>query len=184
VRNYAARNNMRLMKRGDLGFFYHSNTKTPGVVGICRIVKEAYPDDTAWEPGHPYFDAKSAKDAPRWDRVDVEFVERLPRMVSLAEIKGDPALAGMQLLTRARLSVSEVAGEEWGHIVALASSPAPAVAVTARRSKPRKAEAGFAAFVRKERAALAAGMTAKEKVAALSAKWESLTDEGREEYRQ
>jgi predicted RNA-binding protein with PUA-like domain len=180
VRNYAARNNMRAMKAGDVGFFYHSNTKRPGIVGVFRVVKEAHPDATAWEAGHPYFDDKSSKDAPRWDAVDVEFVRRLPRMVSLAEIKADSALASMQLLTRARLSVSEVSPEEWSHILALSDGPEPDL----EKAPPKKrADAGFAAFVRNERKSLPSKLSAREASKALAERWEALSEEQRMAFR-
>ena len=83
VRNYEARNLMRDgMKEGDLALFYHSNATPPGVAGIARITREAYPDHFAFDPKSNYFDAKSDPDAPRWLMVDVGFVERFPEKVS------------------------------------------------------------------------------------------------------
>lgn len=116
VRNYQARNNMRSMRVGDHVLFYHSNTKPPGVVGLARVCKEAYPDHTAWDPQSKYHDPKSTPDAPRWDMVDIEFLERLPRMVSLEEIKADPTLEGMVLTRRSRLSVQPVERHHFEHI--------------------------------------------------------------------
>src|SRR5579872_308965 len=78
VRNYQARNLMKGMRVGDLGFFYHSNAAPPGIVGICRVVAEAHPDSTQFDPKSPYFDDTSSPARPRWECVDVEFVERFP----------------------------------------------------------------------------------------------------------
>ena len=95
VRNYKARNNMREMKVGDEVLYYHSNAKPPGVVGIARVCKEAYPDHFAWDPKSKYFDAKSDSENPRWSMVDVEFVSKVANVeepYSLHEIKADPKL--------------------------------------------------------------------------------------------
>jgi predicted RNA-binding protein with PUA-like domain len=119
VRNYQARNNMREMKVGDLVLFYHSNAKPPGVVGIARVCAEAYPDHTAWDPASKYFDPKSTPDAPRWEMVDVEYVETFPRMIPLEELKADPDLEGMVVTRRSRLSVTPVDHAHFRHIVRL-----------------------------------------------------------------
>jgi predicted RNA-binding protein with PUA-like domain len=119
VRNYQARNHMREMKLGDLVLFYHSNAKPPGVVGIARVCAQAYPDPTAWDPKSKHHDPKSSPDAPRWDMVDVEYVETLPRMVSLEELKADPELEGMIVTQRSRLSVTPVDPAHFRHIVRL-----------------------------------------------------------------
>ena len=88
VRNYQARNFMRNdMRPGDRVLLYHSNCKVPGVVGIAEIASEAYPDPTAFDPEDSHYDPKSDPDNPRWFLVDVRFVEHLPRVVSLQEIK-------------------------------------------------------------------------------------------------
>lgn len=88
VRNYQARNFMRDdMRPGDRVLFYHSNCKVPGVVGIAEIASEPYPDPTAFDPEDSHYDPKSDPDNPRWFLVDVRFVEHLPRVVSLQEIK-------------------------------------------------------------------------------------------------
>ena len=87
VRNYTARNNMRKMTVGDLVLYYHSNAKPPGVAGVARITKEACPDPHQWDPKSKYYDAKSTQENPRWSMVDVEFVEKLPNMVSLDTMK-------------------------------------------------------------------------------------------------
>ncbi len=114
VRNYEARNLMRdQMKVDDSAFFYHSNAKPPGVVGIVRISKRAYPDHFAFDKKNPYFDPKSDPDNPRWVMVDVEFVEAFPEIVALNEIKARPELSEMALFKRARLSVQPVTKEEF-----------------------------------------------------------------------
>ena len=98
VRNYQARNNMRAMKLGDLGFFYHSvNEKR--IVGIVEVSAESHPDSTT--------------DDPRWDCVDVRAVAPMPRPVTLAEIKAEPRLADFALVKQSRLSVVPVSAEEW-----------------------------------------------------------------------
>ena len=88
IRNYQARNFMRDdMKIGDRAFFYHSNCKPPGIVGVCEVVSEPYPDHTAFDPNSKYFDAKSSPDNPRWIMVDMKFLRRTKRLISLEEIK-------------------------------------------------------------------------------------------------
>ena len=138
VRNYAARNIMRSAKVGDMVLFYHSNVKLPGIVGIAEIAKEAYPDYTAWDPSDPHYDPKSSKDDPRWWMVDIKFVRRLKRLISLPEMKAEEALCSMQLFTRARLSVQEVTQAEYEHILQMEQRPAPAPAKAgAKRSRTK-----------------------------------------------
>jgi len=105
VRNYQARNNMRAMSRGDLGFFYHSQTEK-AIVGIVEVIVEAHPDSTT--------------DDPRWDCVDIRAVEGLPRPVTLEMCKADPRLADMVLVRNSRLSVQPVTTEEWAAVRELA----------------------------------------------------------------
>lgn len=120
VRNYEARNTMRdEMRKGDLVLFYHSSTTPPGVAGIARVSREAYPDFTAFDRDHPYFDPKSNPDAPRWHMVDVEFVERFPAVVTLQALRELEELEDMVLLNRMRLSVQPVRPEEFERIVEL-----------------------------------------------------------------
>jgi predicted RNA-binding protein with PUA-like domain len=121
VRNHQARNFMRDgMKVGDLLLFYHSGEE-PGVVGIARVSKAAYPDPTALDPRDDHYDAKATKDDPTWMMVDVEFVERFPRLVPLAELKQRKDLAGMRLLQRGqRLSVMPVEPKHFEVVVGLA----------------------------------------------------------------
>ena len=114
VRNYEARNIMRdRMKVGDSALFYHSNAKPPGVAGIVRISKKAYPDHFAFDKKNPYYDPKSDPDNPRWFMVDVEFVEAFQEVVPLNELKARPGLGEMALIKRARLSVQPVTKEEF-----------------------------------------------------------------------
>ena len=121
IRNYQARNMMRdEMKTGDLAFFYHSNCKTPGIVGIMKIVCEGYPDITAFDPVAKYYDPKSNPERPRWYRVDVRHVRKLKRTISLSELKEHREVAGLPLLRRGnRLSVMPVSRQQWEYILAL-----------------------------------------------------------------
>ena len=116
VRNYKARNNLRAMRIGDEVLFYHSNAKPPGVVGIAKVCREAYPDPSQFDRKSKYFDAESDPAAPRWSLVDVAFVARLPRMVSLDDIRADAALADMELLRHGRLSVQSVTRPQYERV--------------------------------------------------------------------
>jgi predicted RNA-binding protein with PUA-like domain len=121
VRSFQARNVMREMKLGDLGFFYHSSVQPPGVVGICKVIAEAHPDSTQFDPESEYFDRTSKRAEPKWWCVDVGFVEVLPRQVRLDELRAIPDLAYMPLLRRGqRLSVQPVTPDEWRIILELA----------------------------------------------------------------
>ena len=123
VRNYKARNNMRSMKTGDEVLYYHSNAKPPGVVGIARVCKEAYPDYYAFDEDSDYFDSKSSPDNPRWWMVDVEFVSKIKNVdepLGLSEIKSDPKLADMELIRYGRLSVQSVKKSEFDYVKTLA----------------------------------------------------------------
>ncbi len=122
VRNYEARNLMRDdMAPGDLVLYYHSNAKPSGVVGIAKVVSEPYPDPTQFDKKSYYFDAKSTREAPRWWLVDVGFVKKLPKTISLAEIRQHPDLQEMALLKRLRLSVQPVTPREFALIRGLAT---------------------------------------------------------------
>ncbi|OLL25018.1 Thymocyte nuclear protein 1 [Neolecta irregularis DAH-3] len=136
------------MKKGDLAFFYHSNCKNPGIVGVVEvihlqsilmltkleIIKEAYPDctlptlptlliqiDTAWDENHPYFDHKSQKEDPRWFMVDVQFTRHLNRIITLTNLKQYKftQLSNLEMLKRSQLSVSKVSKEDWEFIIGL-----------------------------------------------------------------
>jgi predicted RNA-binding protein with PUA-like domain len=122
IRNYQARNFIRDdMQIGDLAFFYHSNCKPPGIVGICEIVSDAYPDHTAFDPGEKYYDPGSDPDDPRWLMRDVEFRRKTRRLISLEEIKQQAErLEGFPLIRRGnRLSVMPVSEEHWDFILSL-----------------------------------------------------------------
>ncbi|MDH5435873.1 MAG: EVE domain-containing protein [Gammaproteobacteria bacterium] len=121
VRNYQARNMMRdEMKKGDQIFFYHSNCKEPGIIGIAKVIKEGYPDFTAHDPDSKYYDPKSNSDNPRWYMVDVQFVKKFKRTITLEELKSNPELEDMQLVKRGnRLSVMPVTAQQWKVILSL-----------------------------------------------------------------
>ncbi len=121
VRNYQARNWLRDdFRRGDRVFFYHSNCAGPGIVGIVRVVHAGYPDPTALDPESAYFDPRSSTEAPRWFAVDVILERALSRVITLEELKRQPALAGMPLVRRGnRLSVMPVQTAEWAYILSL-----------------------------------------------------------------
>ncbi len=121
VRNYQARNYMRDgMRVGDKVFFYHSNCAEPGIVGIAEVATDGYPDPSQFDPKSKYFDAGSSRDNPRWMLVDVKFVKKLKRTITLKELQADPALDGMVLLRKgSRLSVQPVEAAHWEHILGL-----------------------------------------------------------------
>jgi predicted RNA-binding protein with PUA-like domain len=121
VRNYQARNFMRDgMRPGDQVFFYHSNCTVPGIVGIAEGATDAYPDPSQFDPKSKYFDPGSSRDNPRWMLVDVKFVKKLKRTITLKELQARPELAGMALVRKGnRLSVMPVAADEWQAVLAL-----------------------------------------------------------------
>ncbi|OJJ40980.1 hypothetical protein ASPWEDRAFT_240609 [Aspergillus wentii DTO 134E9] len=124
VRNLAARNHIRAMKKGDQAFFYHSNCKVPGVVGVMEIVQEHTPDESAFDPAHPYYDEKSNRDDPKWSVVHVEFRRKFDNMVTLNDLKSHAYVGGpledLQTLKQTRLSVSPVNSVQWKFIMGLA----------------------------------------------------------------
>jgi predicted RNA-binding protein with PUA-like domain len=138
VRNYQARNFLRAMRRGDLALFYHSSVVPPVVAGLMRIVREAAPDPAQFDPGSGYHDPASTRAAPRWWQVEVAFVEAFATPVPLPRLKADPALRGMLLFTRGRLSVLPVSRAHFDRIVSLARRPGR----TTGRSLPRRAAPG------------------------------------------
>lgn len=121
VRNYQARNFMRDdMKKGDLVLFYHSNAEPTAVVGVCEIVKEGYPDFTAFDPEAKHFDPKSKEDNPTWMMVDIKLIKKFKRPVTLKEIKEHPKLQNMRLVQRGnRLSVMPIEKKEFDLILKL-----------------------------------------------------------------
>jgi predicted RNA-binding protein with PUA-like domain len=117
VRNYQARNFMRdAMRVGDGVLFYHSSCAVPGIAGLAKVASAPYPDETQFDPKSPYFDAKSARESPRWLLVDVTLV-RKTRLLSLDDLRAKPALADMVVLRRGnRLSITPVTAAEWATI--------------------------------------------------------------------
>jgi len=119
VRNYQARNYIRdEMKVGDKVIFYHSNSEPPSAVGVCEIVKEAYPDFTAFDPDNPHYDPKSKKDSPTWFMVDIKFVKKFSHFVFINEMRENKKLQDMKLLQRGnRLSVMPLSKDEFNEII-------------------------------------------------------------------
>jgi predicted RNA-binding protein with PUA-like domain len=121
IRNYQARNFLRAMRKGDQVAFYHSNATPPGVAGVAKIVKEAEPDPTQFDPSTKYFDGNSNPADPRWDWVTVAPVKRL-RFIPLDELRTMPELVDCRLLARGnRLSVIPLSDAEFEAIVARGS---------------------------------------------------------------
>lgn len=121
VRNYQARNFMRDdMRKGDPVFFYHSNCKDIGIVGIAEVASPAYPDPSQFDPDDPHYDPKSKADNPRWMLVDLKYRRKLRRTIGLEELKSCPELADMALTRKGnRLSVMPVTEAEWNFILTL-----------------------------------------------------------------
>ena len=123
MRNYQARNFMRDMKVGDLALFYHSNAKPPGVAGIYRVSREAYPDDTQFNKKSKYYDPKSKPEDPRWWLVDIKAERDLTRPVSLPELREIPGLEDMAVIQKGqRLSVQPVTPKEWRVVCKMAKA--------------------------------------------------------------
>lgn len=119
VRNYQARNYMREMSVGDQVFFYHSSCPQPGIAGIAKVVREAYPDHTAFDPDDKHYDPKSDPDDPRWFMVDIVLVRKFARIIPLTALReqAGKALKDMVLLRRGnRLSVMPVTKKHWDRI--------------------------------------------------------------------
>lgn len=120
VRNYQARNFMKAMRLDDQGFFYHSGND-PAIVGLVRVVREAYADHTALDPENPHFDPRATPENPIWEMVDVRLERAFPQPLRRRELAAFPELAGMELLRRgSRLSVQPVTPEAFAFICALA----------------------------------------------------------------
>lgn len=121
IRNYQVRNLIRdEIHAGDGVLFYHSGIPRPAVVGVARVVREAYPDPTQFDPRHPGFDARSPRETPRWLAVDIAFERRLRRPVTLDELRRTPGLEDLPVLRRGnRLSITPVRAREWRRILQL-----------------------------------------------------------------
>ena len=128
VRNYEARKHIKCMKINEKAFFYHSNCKSPGIVGIVSICREAYVDHTQFDSTNAHYDAKSTKNDPKWWMVDVKFERKLKRFISLEELKaihlthkslGKGELINLSLFTRSRLSIQPINEIEWNFIISL-----------------------------------------------------------------
>ncbi len=118
VRNYQARNFMRdEMKCGDMILFYHSSCRPPGVAGIAKVSKESHPDPSAFNQKSAYYDEKSSPEKPRWFMVEVEFVEKFKKYVTLDEIKERKTLSQMKVIQKgSRLSITPVTKKEFDTI--------------------------------------------------------------------
>jgi len=120
VRNYQARNFIRSMTVGDAFFFYHSSCPEPGIAGIAKIIKAAYPDPTALDPDSHYHDAKATPEKNPWSAVDVAFVEHFGKVLGLGYLKQQSQLEQLPLVQKgSRLSVMPVTAEQWAEILAL-----------------------------------------------------------------
>jgi predicted RNA-binding protein with PUA-like domain len=122
IRNYQARNLLRdQVKTGDQLFIYHSSCPEPGIAGIARVVSDAYPDHTQFNPESHYYDPKSSAQNPRWLMVDVQLAEVFAEIVSLKQIKANPALEEMMLVRKGnRLSIQPVTPKHWQILLAMA----------------------------------------------------------------
>lgn len=121
VRNYQARNFMRDMEVGDQILFYHSNANPPAVMGIAEIVTTAYVDPTQFDKKDSHYDPESKPAQPSWEMVDIKYVRKFSRPLSLDQLRKEPTLKGMVLLRKgSRLSVQPVSSLEWKHILSLA----------------------------------------------------------------
>ena len=152
VRSVFARFHMRNMSVGDEVLFYHSSCEPPGVAGLARVVKTKVIDETQFDPASKYFDEKATREKPIWDCVEVEFVEKLPYLVSLPHIRAEPELQQMKLLQIGRLSVMPVAEAEFRKVVEMSRvepkplpvvkktvAPKPKAAKTAKKKLAKKA---------------------------------------------
>ncbi len=118
VRNYQARNFMMKMKKSDKILFYHSSAKEIGIVGIAEVSKEHFPDHTAWDLKNEHFDGRIKNGDPRWQMVEVKFVQKFPRTIQLSEIKKEKSLQNMSILQKgSRLSVTPVKQKEFEKIL-------------------------------------------------------------------
>ncbi len=118
VRNYQARNFLRQMAEDDQVFVYHSSCKHIGIAGIVRVTRSAYPDPAQFDAESPYYDPKSTHEQPRWQAVDMQFVETLPKLISLDRLKNMNGLENLPLVRKGnRLSVMPISEDEWQRIL-------------------------------------------------------------------
>ncbi len=123
VRNYQARNFLREMREGEQVFIYHSSCKHIGIAGVARVARDAYPDPSQFDSNSIYFDARSPRDKPRWDSVDLLFVEKFTQLLTLDELKAMAGLEALPLVKAGnRLSVMPVGEQEWELILQAAKS--------------------------------------------------------------
>jgi predicted RNA-binding protein with PUA-like domain len=120
IRNYQARNLIRdEIAEGDAVLVYHSNAAPPGIAGVARVVRAAYPDPSARNAESKYFDPRASDEDPRWFMVDIAFERRFPTLVPLERLKSTPGLEKMVVTTKSRLSVQPVTPEEFEIVVEL-----------------------------------------------------------------
>ncbi|MBL8048279.1 MAG: EVE domain-containing protein [Chthonomonas sp.] len=123
-RNWTVRGFLKdQMKPGDLGFFYHSNIAPIGVIGIMEVVSEGYPDPTQFDPKSDYYDPKATPEKPRWTAIDVKFIRKFDRCVTLQEMKDNPSLEGMLVVRKGqRLSIMPVEEHHWKEVLRMAGA--------------------------------------------------------------
>ncbi len=123
VRNFQARNMLRdLIKKGDLGFFYHSSCATPGITGVVNIIKGGYPDKTAFDPNHHHYDIDSEPLQPRWFVVDIKLKIKFKQIITLDQLRKyeNTSLRDLLILRRGnRLSVTPVSQKNWEFVLTL-----------------------------------------------------------------
>ncbi len=120
VRNFQARNFMKVMKVNDLVYIYHSSTKVPGIAGLGKVSKEVIPDPSQFDKASKYYDSSSSKENPKWYCVEVSFVKKFSRIITLEELRTIKELSSMKLLQRgSRLSVMPVSKSEYDKILTL-----------------------------------------------------------------
>lgn len=143
VRNYQARNYLRdSIKRGDRVFYYHSNAEPSAIVGTAIVVRDGYPDHTAWDPKSDHFDAAASPENPIWQMVDIKLEQIFDRPIALEELREVKELGGLELLRRgSRLSVQPVSAAHFATILRLAQRPAPAEAKEAKPTKKAEKKA-------------------------------------------
>ena len=158
VRNYQARNFLRAMQRGDRVLYYHSNADPSAAVGIAEVVRESYPDPTAWDATSDYYDPRASPENPVWSMVDLRLVEIFPRPVPLSELRTVRALDGMELLRRgSRLSVIPVLHKHFELIAALGNSKSSFHPMPAK--KKSKVTASRSVLSKKKKSRIRTGQT-------------------------